>query len=119
MNTELETWKERQTRWIENGYKPDEPKLIYVAKEGQNLKTQIIDSKGEVLLEHDYGTGKTINISNPLEPTIKVSELREYCESRIAEWEPVERNPDFAHKPEGIINEMNWVINKFCKQEQK
>jgi hypothetical protein len=24
MNTELETWKQRQTKWIENGYKPEE-----------------------------------------------------------------------------------------------
>lgn len=43
------------------------------------------------------------------EPTIKVSELREWCEERIIEWEPTTFN-----QTESVVNEMKMILNKFC-----
>lgn len=79
MNTELETWKERQTKWIENGYKPEEP-------------------------------------------TIKVSELREWCEKKMTrvlqERKGLSFNDDRedVRQLDGMKEILNSILNQFCKE---
>ena len=42
--------------------------------------------------------------------------LREWCEKRISEWMPLVEHPAFSVKPEGVINEMNLILDQFCKE---
>jgi hypothetical protein len=52
------------------------------------------------------------------EPTIKVSELREWCEKRIAEWEPIIKGHPIYSQRENVISELQYILEKFCGGER-